>query len=97
MTLISPISKNPSIQELSTLELAQILAERLAIAPNQWHKLKNNPQTQAAQQVSAGLVFLLKQEKPQAIAHLTQAVGWLDKSIKPLPCPTHGKTVNSEQ
>ena len=99
MTLISPISQNSSIEKLSNLELAQILAERLAIAPNQWHKLKNNSQAQAAQQVSAGLVFLLKQEKNQGISsetrhyvitHLNQAVGWLDKSIKPLPCPTHG-------
>ena len=90
MTLTSPISQNSSIQELNNLELAQILAERLAIAPNQWHKLKNNSQAQAAQQISAGLVFLLKQDKNQAIAHLNQGVGWLDKSIKPLPCPTHG-------
>ncbi len=92
MSLISPLSQNQSIENLSNLELAQILAERLAIAPNDWHKLKNNRQAQAAQQVSSGLVFLLKQEKTEAIAHLSQAVGWLDRTVDPLPCPTHGNS-----
>jgi hypothetical protein len=90
MSLISPLSQNSSLQEISTLELAQALAERLAIAPNDWHKLKNNRQAQALQQASAGLVFLLKNEKTEAIAHLSQSVGWLDRSVAPLPCPTHG-------
>lgn len=88
MSLNSPLSQ--SLSELSTLELAQILAERLAIAPNDWHRLKNNRQAQALQQASAGLVFPLKQEKNGAISHLTQAVGWLDRTVEPLPCPTHG-------
>lgn len=90
MSLISPLSQTQSLQEFSTLELAQILAERLAIAPNDWHRLKNNRQAQALQQASAGLVFLLKEEKTEAIAHLSQAVGWLDRTVDPLPCPSHG-------
>jgi hypothetical protein len=91
MSLISPLSHNQGLQEVSTLELAQLLAERLAIAPNDWHRLKNNRQAQASQQASAGLVLLLKEQKTEAIAHLSQAVGWLDRSVEPLPCPTHHK------
>ncbi|MFM7580823.1 MAG: DUF6439 family protein, partial [Microcystaceae cyanobacterium] len=26
----------------------------------------------------------------EALTHLHQATGWLDRSIKPLPCPIHG-------
>jgi hypothetical protein len=89
MSLTSPLSQDQSLQELSTLELAQVLAERLAIPHHDWHKLKNNRQAQALQQASVGLVFLLKEEKTEAIAHLSQAVGWLDRSVTPLPCPTH--------
>ncbi|MFM8293183.1 MAG: DUF6439 family protein, partial [Microcystaceae cyanobacterium] len=36
------------------------------------------------------LVYLLKDQPEEALTHLHQATGWLDRSIKPLPCPTHG-------
>ena len=89
MSLTSNLFENQSIQELTTIEIAQVLAARLAIASNDWHKFKNNRQAQAAQQASAGLVLLLKGQKESAIANLSQAVGWLDKSVNPLPCESH--------
>ena len=76
--------------DLSTTELAQMLAERLAIAPKDWHRLKANRQAQASQNIAAALVYLLKEQPEEALIHLNQATGWLDRSIKPLPCPTHG-------
>ncbi|MDB9313523.1 DUF6439 family protein [Spirulina sp. CS-785/01] len=79
------------LQEVTTLELAQALAGRLAIAPNDWHRLKANRQAQASQDAIAGLVFLLQDHPEEALAHLQQAVGWLDRSISAPPCPTHGK------
>ncbi|NJL02661.1 MAG: hypothetical protein HC838_09375 [Spirulinaceae cyanobacterium RM2_2_10] len=80
----------PATTDLSTLELAQRLAERLAIAPNDWHRLKANRPAQASQQVAAALVFLLKQQPEEALLRLQQATGWLDRSISAPPCPTHG-------
>lgn len=85
------ISDLPSLQEYSTVELAQVLAERLSIQPNDWHRLKANRQAQAGQQIGAALVFLLKERPEEALAHLNQATGWLDRSISAPPCPTHGK------
>lgn len=79
------------LEQLSDFEIAQVLAERLAIAPDDWHRLKGNRQAQAQQSAAMALVFLLKGTKAEAIAHLQQATGWLDKSIKPLPCPSHGE------
>ncbi|MDJ0544397.1 MAG: DUF6439 family protein, partial [Microcystis sp. M53601_WE4] len=39
----SPVSSaSQTIDDLSTPELARILAERLAIAPIDWHRLKAN-------------------------------------------------------
>ncbi|NEO27366.1 MAG: hypothetical protein F6K03_10840 [Kamptonema sp. SIO4C4] len=84
-------SQAEQLQEFSTLELAQALAGRLAIAPNDWHRLKANRKAQASQDAIAGLVFLLKEQPEEALAHLQQAVGWLDRSISAPPCPTHGK------
>lgn len=83
--------KSKTIEELSTLELAQILAEKMSISSYDWHKLKNNPSAQAGQQIASSLVYLLKDEPQEALAHVTQAQGWLDRTIKPLPCPSHGK------
>jgi hypothetical protein len=79
------------LNALSTLELAQALAERLAIAPQDWHRLKANRQAQAGQQLAAALVFLLKEQPEEALMRLNQASGWLDRSISAPPCPTHGK------
>jgi len=76
--------------DLSTLELAQLLAERLAIAPQDWHRLKANRPAQAGQQAAAALVFLLKEQPEEALVRLQQAAGWLDRSLAAPPCPTHG-------
>lgn len=90
MSEATQLSNNDRLKEASALELAQALAERLAIAPNDWHRLKANRQAQAKQQVASALVFLLKDEPQEALVRLQQAVGWLDRSISAPPCPTHG-------
>ncbi|AFZ22598.1 hypothetical protein Cylst_0223 [Cylindrospermum stagnale PCC 7417] len=79
------------LNELSNLELAQTLMERLTISPNDWHRLKSNRNSRASEQVAAALVFLLKDQPQEAIARLEQAVGWLDRSISAPPCPSHGE------
>ncbi|MEB3160123.1 MAG: DUF6439 family protein [Synechocystis sp.] len=76
---------------LSTAELAQALAERLAIAPQDWHRLKGNRQAQAGQELAAALVYLLKDNPQEALTHLKQAEGWLDRTLSAPPCPTHGQ------
>ena len=78
------------LNEISTLELAQALMERLRITPEDWHRLKSNRNARASEQVAAAIVFLVKNEPQEAQARLEQAVGWLDKSISAHPCPTHG-------
>ncbi|MBW4659792.1 MAG: hypothetical protein KME15_14035 [Drouetiella hepatica Uher 2000/2452] len=78
------------VSELSTVELAQALAERLAIAPDDWHRLKSNRKVRAGEQAAAALVYLLKDQPQEALARLHQSVGWLDRSISAPPCPTHG-------
>ena len=85
------LSQKASLQELSNLELAQALAERLAIPHKDWHRLKGNRQAQAAQQLVSALVFLLKEQPESALSHTNQAQGWLDRSLKAPPCPDHGK------
>ncbi len=80
-----------SANELTTLELAQLLAEKMTISSYDWHRLKNDRQAQAGQQLASSLVFLLNNQPEEALTRLQQAQGWLDKTIKPLPCPTHGK------
>jgi hypothetical protein len=89
MQSTSPLAD--AVQSLSTLELAQALAERLAITTNDWHRLKANRQARAGQQIAAALVFLLKEQPEETLLHLQQATGWLDKSISAPPCPTHGR------
>lgn len=78
------------LQELSTLELAQALAARLALTDGDWHRLKSNRKVRCGEQASAALVFLLKDQPEEALARLQQAVGWLDRSVIAPPCPTHG-------
>jgi hypothetical protein len=80
-----------SLKDISTLELAQALAQRLAITPNDWHRLKSNRQARAAEQAAAALVFLLKEQPEEALPRFRQASGWLDRSISAPPCPTHGQ------
>jgi hypothetical protein len=84
------INKNELLKKFTTLELAQALADRMAIAPNDWHRLKGNRKAQAGQQLASALVFLLKDESKEALERIKQSSGWLDRSISPLPCPTHG-------
>lgn len=78
------MTAQPSAQELATA-----LLDVLRITPADWHRLKNNRRARALEQVAAGLVYLLKEEDAEALAHLQQAVGWLDRSISAPPCPTH--------
>jgi hypothetical protein len=86
---------SPNTADLTTLELAQALAERLRIDESNWHKLKSNRRARAKEQAAAALVFLLKDNSDEALARFTQAVGWLDKSISAPPCPSHGDRVVS--
>lgn len=79
------------LKDISTLELAQALAQRLAVAPNDWHRLKSNRKARAAEQAAAALVFLLKDQPEEALLRFRQAAGWLDRSISAPPCPTHGQ------
>ncbi|MCU0524196.1 MAG: DUF6439 family protein [Elainella sp. Prado103] len=78
------------LADISTAELAQALAARLAIAPSDWHRLKANRQARAGEQAATALVYLLKNQNEEALARLQQATGWLDRSISAPPCPTHG-------
>ncbi|ERN40468.1 hypothetical protein KR51_00030120 [Rubidibacter lacunae KORDI 51-2] len=70
--------------------IARTLAEQLAIAPQDWHRLKSNRRARAAEQAAAALVYLLGDRPEEAIPRLQQAIGWLDRSISAPPCPTHG-------
>ena len=79
------------LHDLSNLELAQVLMERLTISSCDWHRLKSNRNARASELVAAAMVFLAKNEPQEAQARLEQAVGWLNKSVSAPPCPTHGK------
>ncbi|HAZ45000.1 MAG TPA: hypothetical protein DDW76_37025 [Cyanobacteria bacterium UBA11369] len=84
------LPKTDTLSQLSTLELAQVLMDRLKITPNDWHRLKSNRKARASEQAAAALVFLLKDQPEEALPRLEQATGWLDRSISAPPCPTHG-------
>ena len=71
--------------------LAQALAEQLAIAPNDWHRLSANRSVRAREQAAAALVYMLKDKPEEALPRLQQAIGWLDKTLKAPPCPSHGE------
>jgi hypothetical protein len=77
--------------QTDTQELARLLAEKLTIEPNDWHRLKANRKAQAGQQLAAAIVFLLKDRPEEALIRIEQAKGWLDRSISAPPCPTHGR------
>lgn len=85
----------PTVDTLSDLELAQTLAARLAIKPNDWHRLNRDRKVRAREQAAAALVYLLKEESEEALVRLQQAVGWLDRSLTAPPCPTHGERKGS--
>lgn len=84
------LATNSKFADVETAELAQALAERLAIAPNDWHRLKGNRPARAQEQVATALVYLLNNNTEEALMRLKQATGWLDRSISAPPCPTHG-------
>ncbi len=88
----SPLqSTNPALQAFTAEELAQALMTKLAITDQDWHRLKANRKARASEQTAIALVMLLNDRPEDAIAHLQQATGWLDRSISAPPCPTHGK------
>ncbi|MBD2663203.1 hypothetical protein B6N60_00765 [Richelia sinica FACHB-800] len=91
MSQSTQMSNTSQLDEMSNLELAQALMERLSISPQDWHRLKSNRNARASEQLAAAMVFLLKNQPEEVIPRLEQAVGWLDKSISAPPCPTHGK------
>ena len=91
MTQFSQLPKNSQLQEISTLEIAQALLERLSISPSDWHRLKSNRKVRACEQTAAALVFLLSEQPEEAQTRLEQATGWLNRSISAPPCPTHGQ------
>ena len=66
------------LQEYSTLELAQALAQRLAIPERDWHRLKSNRQVRALELTVAALVFLIKAQPTEAIERLKQAISWFE-------------------
>lgn len=75
---------------LSELQLAQMLAQRLAIKPQDWHRLNRNRSIRAKEQIAAALVYLLKDQPEEALLRLQQATGWLDRTLEAPPCPSHG-------
>jgi hypothetical protein len=97
MTFSSPAQVTRSsgvssdLNSLSDLELAQVLAERLAIKPNDWHRLNRNRQVRAQEQLAAALVYLLSQQPDEATPRVEQALGWLNRSVTAPPCPSHGE------
>jgi hypothetical protein len=88
-----PKAQNPQalLKTFSPEELAQALAEQLAIPVHDWHRLSSNRAVRAREQAAAALVYMLKDQPNEAIPRLEQAVGWLNKTLKAPPCPTHGK------
>jgi ribosomal protein S7 len=94
MTQSTQPSKNKQLEQISDLELAQALMERLSISEKDWHKLKSNRKARASEIVAAALVYLLKDQKEEALQRLEQATGWLNRSVSAPPCPTHGSKEN---
>ena len=97
----NPVAQNPletkPCNTLSNHELAQVLAARLSLTDEKWHQKKGDRTVRAPEQAAAALVYLLNDTHPdkkaaqaEALDHLQQAVGWLDRSLKAPPCPDHG-------
>ncbi|MEL6813581.1 MAG: DUF6439 family protein [Cyanobacteria bacterium J06598_3] len=84
------------LKSLSPEALAQALAEQLAIAPNDWHRLSANRMVRAREQAAAALVYMLKDKPEEALPRLSQAVGWLDRTLSAPPCPSHGTKANKK-
>ena len=75
------------LKDITTLELARELAQRLAISHRDWHRLQGDRKAQAGQQLASAIVFLLKDRPEIALDHLQQATGWLNKTLKAPGCP----------
>lgn len=89
---ITPASDaSAELKNADPVALAQALAQQLAIGPMDWHRLNSNRQVRAKEQVAAALIYLLNDNPDEALPRLEQAIGWLNRSIKAPPCPTHGK------
>lgn len=82
---ISPNDLSP--EAMSPLDLAQQLAQQLAIGHKDWHRLQSNRPARAQEQAAIAMVYLLKGESALALAHLQQATAWLDRSVSAPPCP----------
>ncbi len=87
MQSTTPATTKAVDANLETLELAQALAQRMAIGHKDWHRLQANRPARAQEQAAVALVYLLKGDSEQALAHLQQATAWLDRSISAPPCP----------
>ena len=85
------VGSSGDLKAFSEQELAEALAQKLAIAPNDWHRLSANRAVRAREQAAAALVYMLKDKPEEALPRLTQAIGWLNKTLKAPPCPTHGE------
>lgn len=72
-------------------DLAEALAAKLAISSQDWHRLSANRKVRAREQAAAALVYMLKDKPEEALPRLEQAIGWLNKTLKAPPCPTHGE------
>ena len=77
------------LSQSSSIELAKALAEKLAIHPNDWHRLNSNRKIRAQEQMATAIVYLLNEQPEEALTRLKQAIGWLDRSVSAPPCPTH--------
>lgn len=87
----NPAPDRSVLKDFSPEVLAQALAEKLAIAPKDWHALSANRTVRAREQAAAALVYMLKDQPQEALPRLAQAIGWLDKTLKAPPCPSHGR------
>lgn len=86
-----------SLKDFSAQELAEALAQKLAITPNDWHRLSANRSVRAREQAAAALVYMLKDKPEEALPRLNQSIGWLNKTLKAPPCPTHGEKRTQSQ
>ena len=90
-TMTSSVNNTLDLETAEPKALAQALAKQLSISPMDWHRLNSNRQIRAKEQIAAALVYLLNDNPAEALPRLEQAVGWLNRSIKAPPCPTHGE------
>jgi uncharacterized membrane protein YkvA (DUF1232 family) len=84
------IAAQSLLADMTTQDLAQALAERLALSTADWHRLKSNRKVRAQEMAAVALVYLLQDQPEEALPRLQQAVGWLDRTISAPPCPDHG-------